>query len=415
MKTSIIETIDQYRQHIIDIGETILKNPELGYKEFKTAALVEKEFESLGLEYISELAVTGVKATYKIDDTPVNICIIGEMDAVKCYGHPFADPETGAAHACGHNAQIATMLGAAYGLLKSDVLKDLCGTVSFFAVPAEEFAELDYRMNLRKEGKIEFFGGKQELIRIGAFDDVNIAIMVHALANSPAPYLHMGSTSLGFTAKHITFTGKASHGSRPWEGTNALNAAMMALMGINANRETFRDEDKIRIHPIITNGGELVNVIPSKTEIETYVRGGNPAAIKDACQKVDNAVKAGALAVGAECEIEDIRGYMPLMQDKTISDIFEENAKDLLGEEFICHGIDMTGSTDMGDLSLKIPSIQPILGGITGKAHGEDYMITDKESVYITPAKLMACTVYDLLKNNAEKALKIIKDFKPVE
>ncbi len=415
MKNSIIETIDQYRQHIIDIGETILKNPELGYKEFKTAALVEKEFESLGLEYISELAVTGVKSTLKIDDTPVNICIIGEMDAVKCYGHPFANPETGAAHACGHNAQVATMLGAAYGLLKSGALKDLCGQITFFAVPAEEFAELDYRMSLRKEGKIEFFGGKQELIRIGAFDDVNIAIMVHALANSPEPYLHMGSTSLGFTAKHITFTGKASHGSRPWEGTNALNAAMMALMGINANRETFRDEDKVRIHPIITNGGELVNVIPAKTEIETYVRGGNPGAIKDACQKVDNAVKAGALAVGADCEIEDIQGYMPLMQDKTLGDIFEENAKDILGEEYICHGIDMTGSTDMGDLSLKIPSIQPILGGITGTAHGEDYTITNKESIYITPAKLMACTVYDLLKNNAEKALKIIKDFKPAE
>ncbi len=98
MKSSIIEAIDKYRQHIIDIGETILKNPELGYKEFKTAALVKKEFESLGLEYISELAVTGVKSTLKIDNTPVNICIIGEMDAVKCYGHPFANPETGAAH-----------------------------------------------------------------------------------------------------------------------------------------------------------------------------------------------------------------------------------------------------------------------------------------------------------------------------
>jgi metal-dependent amidase/aminoacylase/carboxypeptidase family protein len=106
---------------------------------------------------------------------------------------------------------------------------------------------------------------------------------------------------------------------------------------------------------------------------------------------------------------------MPLIQEETLGEIFEENAKTIIGEEFICHGIDMAGSRDMGDLSLKIPSIQPILGGITGKAHGEDYMITDKESVYIAPAKLMACTVYDLLKNKAEKALKIMNGFKPID
>ena len=105
-----------------------------------------------------------------------NICIIGEMDAVKCFRHPYADSDTGAAHACGHNAQIASMLGVAIGIVKSGVMEKLGGKVTFFAVPAEEFVELDRKEQLKNEGKIEYFGGKQELIRLGEFDGIDMAI-----------------------------------------------------------------------------------------------------------------------------------------------------------------------------------------------------------------------------------------------
>ena len=174
-------------------------------------------------------------------------------------------------------------------------------------------------------------------------------------------------------------------------------------MGINANRETFRDEDKIRIHPIITNGGELVNVVPSEVTIETYVRGAKKEAIDDACCKVDAAVRGGAEAIGARYKITDIPGYMPLMQDKELSRIFEQNAKQLLGEDMLHYGQDMTGSTDIGDLSMKIPCIQPTMGGFCGTAHGKDFAVADVEAAYITPAKLLACTAYDILCDGAKK------------
>ena len=397
MKNKIIEAIDDARDEIIGIGEYVLNNPEMGYKEYKTSELVKNVFEKLGIEHRDKLALTGVKGELSGKGDGPNICIIGEMDAVKCFGHPNADTDTGAAHACGHNAQIASMLGAAIGIVKSGIMEKLGGKVTFFAVPAEEFVELEWREQLKNEGKIEYFGGKQELIRLGEFDNIDMAMMIHSQAGVHAPELYMDGSSLGFNTKQISFKGKAVHASEPFEGVNALNAAMLALMGIHANRETFRDEDKVRIHPIITNGGELVNVVPSMTTIETYVRGANQKAIENACEKVDNAVKAGAMAVGAECEIKTTKGYMPLNQDKELGRIFEENAK-VITKSKIHHGIDMTGSTDMGDLSSKIPCIQPTMGGFSGSAHGKDFTVCDKEAAYIMPAKIMACTVYDVLK-----------------
>ena len=139
MKNKIIKAIDDNREKIIALGEDILRTPELGYKEFKTSERVQKEFDSLGIPYRSELAITGVKGTVGNPDAKINICIIGELDAVKCFEHPFADKETGAAHACGHNAQIASMIGAAYGIIKSGVLDEIDGKITFFAAPAEEY------------------------------------------------------------------------------------------------------------------------------------------------------------------------------------------------------------------------------------------------------------------------------------
>lgn len=412
MKDRIIKTIDSYRNEIIECGETILNNPELGYKEYMTSELVKREFDKLGIPYESELAITGVKGTIGRKDASVNVCIIGELDAVKCYEHPWANKETGAAHACGHNAQIASMIGAAYGIVKSGVLEDIDGRITFFAVPAEEFIELEYRQQLINDGKITYMAGKQELIHIGAFDDVDIAMMIHSHALTPDLKFYLDGSSLGFETKVINYYGKAAHGSEPFNGVNALNAAILGLMGINANRETFRDEDKIRIHPIITNGGDIVNVIPDRVVIETYVRGANSEAIADACKKVDNAANAGASAIGAKCEIRNTKGFEPLHQDSVLSAVFKENALMFTKESNIFHGVDMTGSTDMGDLSKIMPVIQPTMGGFVGPLHGKDFSIADKESVYITASKILALTAYDLLKNNAKTGKHIISNYK---
>ena len=412
MKQKIIEAIDNNRESIIACGEYILNNPELGFKEVKTSNYIKEEFKKLGIPFVENLAITGVMGVVGNPNADINICVIGEMDAVKCYEHPCADSVTGAAHACGHNAQIAQMIGAAYGIIKSGML-DVCNCkITFLAVPAEEFVELDYRRHLVDEGTITYMSGKQELIHLGIFDDVDIAMMIHAHALTPHPHLYMCGSSLGFEAKQITFFGKSAHGSEPWNGANALDAAVMTISAINANRSTFKDSDRIRIHPIISNGGDLVNVIPDRAVIDTYVRAANISALTDACNKVDNAAKAGAIALGVTASIDNIKGYAPLKQDESLSKVFEDNALMFLNPENIGHYQDMTGSTDMGDVSNIIPAIQPTIGGFDGALHSKDFMIVNEEFVYVTASKILASTVYDLMKDNAAKARTIKQNFK---
>lgn len=145
LKDRVCATIDENQEYIIRIAKKILENPELGYKEVKTSNLIMKQWQEWKLEYQSQLAITGVKAKARGRNSKLNVCIIGEMDAVVSPQHPFADPCTGAAHACGHNTQIASMLGCALGLIQSDVMQELDGDVTFFAVPAEEFIEMEHR------------------------------------------------------------------------------------------------------------------------------------------------------------------------------------------------------------------------------------------------------------------------------
>lgn len=412
LKKIVSEAIDASQDKIIAIAEKILKNPEMGYKEFKTSALVKETFSELGIAYRDGLAITGVKGRMKGKKSDVTVCVMGELDAVISKTNPDANPETGAAHACGHNGQIANMLGAAFGL--KEISQELFGDVCFFAVPAEEFVELGEREALVNEGKIKYLGGKQELIRLGEFDDVDMAMMVHAHGNDGEAMVAVDGGSLGFVAKTIDFYGKATHGSTPYEGVNALNAATLALACIHAQRETFRDEDKVRIHPIITNGGELVNVVPANATIETYVRAASFEAIKDASMKVDRAVEGAAYAVGAKSKVKNFKGYLPLKQSVKLSEVFAENAKNFVPEDRIYHGINMTGSSDVGDLSHLIPTIQPTVGGFVGALHSAEFKASDKYLAYVIPAKIMAYTVIDLLADEAKLAKKIKSEFTPL-
>ena len=411
LKQRACAAIDASRPEILAWGERAASQPELGFKEEKTSLLARGAFDSLGIPYEYPLALTGVKGSLAGRPGPVNVCLVGEMDAIICVGHPGMDSTTQAAHACGHNAQIAALLGAACGLAKSGVMGQLWGGVRFFAVPAEEYIDLPYRRHLAGGGAIAHLSGKQQLIAEGAFDDVSMAMMIHAMAESPAPRLQLMCGSLGFVSKEIIFHGKEAHGSQPHKGVNALNAAMLALMGIHAARETFRDEDGIRVHPIITDGGEVVNSVPARCVMETYVRGRSATAIADAAWKVDRAAQGAAMSVGATVEIRDTAGYLPLKQDAGLSRVFEENARAMLAPEDIICGGDMAGSTDMGDLSHLMPCIHPLMGGFDGALHSREFSIADPEAAYILPAKLLAMTVIDLLADGAKLGGRIQEEY----
>ena len=414
LKRRVFQEIDDRADEIVSLAKTILENPEPGFRETKTAALVARTFAQMGVPFRAGLAVTGIRADLIGGSAGPALAILGELDSLIVNQHPHADPDTGAAHACGHHCQVAMMLGAAMALMQPDVLTALSGRLVFMAVPAEEYIEIEYRDGLRQKGKIEFLGGKPELVRLGEFDDVDLAMMMHTTSNRNDKDICVGGANNGTVAKSIRFIGRGAHaGGSPHLGINALNAATLALTAIHFNRETFRDEDSIRVHPIITKGGEAVSAVPADVRMETFVRGRSIEAILEANKKVDRAVKAGALAVGAGVNIQTIPGYLPLRQDAHMSQVFEANAVDLVGRDKVGHAFHRGGSTDMGDISHLMPAIHPYVGGASGLGHGADYVVEDYGLAVVTAAKALAATAVDLLADGAAKGGDIISAHRP--
>ena len=414
LKSRVFAEIDVRADEIVNLAKTILQNPEPGFRENKTSALVASKLAELSIPFRTGLAMTGIRAELAGGSTGPTLAILGELDSLIVNEHPFADPNTGAAHACGHHCQTPMVIGALFGLMQPDVLAALSGRLVMMAVPAEEYIEIEYRDSLRREGKIEFLGGKPELIRLGEFDDVDLAMMVHTTSNPDEKRLCMSGTNNGTLAKKIQFIGRGAHaGGSPHLGINALNAATLALAAIHFNRETFQDGDTVRVHPIITKGGEAVSAVPADVRMETFVRGRTVDAILDANRKVDRALKAGAMAVGASVTIQTIPGYMPLKQDPNLATIFESNAADLVGEENVGHATHRTGSTDMGDVGQLMPVLHPYVGGAVGLGHGADYVVEDYSLAVVTAAKALAGTAVDLLADGAAGAGRVVSGHQP--
>ena len=417
LKKMALKAIDENRDKIIAYGDAVFKEPELGYKEFKTAEKTKKVFEELGIPCKDKIAITGVTGTLKGASSKVTIAVMGELDAVITPAHPAADPATGAAHACGHNCMMAGVVGAAYALATTDVMKHLDGNVELMGVPAEEYVELEYRKSLIDSGKISLYTGKQEYVKLGELDHVDMIIMQHnGVIYTEGKKACAGYASNGAIGKIINYIGKASHaGAAPHLGINALNAAKIGLIAVDAQRETFQDKDSIRVHPVITKGGDLVNVVPDDVRIETYVRGNNIDAMFDAEKKVDRAFKAGADAVGAECIIHTLPGCLPLIPYNGIMDVFYANMCELFGEENVEHtGSPLRGGTDAGDMSYIMPTLHAGFGGVEGPIHSKDFVISDKDIAYIAVAKCYVMTVIDLLYDGAKTALDVKAKFKPV-
>ena len=408
---AICKAIEKNRSLIFEAEDYVWKNPETGYKEFKTSKYMEKKFRELGYELTLADGITGFYTQIDTGREGPEVLVLGELDSIICPAHKDADAETGAVHACGHNAQCAALLGIAAALKEPSVLDRLSGRIRLCAVPAEELLEIEFRSELQKEGKIKYMGGKSEFLHRGYFDGVDMAIMVHTW-----DCFKVSRGTVGFVAKSVTYKGVAAHaGGAPWEGRNALYAANCGLNAINALRETFRESDIIRIHPIITNGGDMVNAIPEKVSLETYVRGSSVEAIADANAKVTRALCGAALSLGTNIDIVDIPGYSPLINDTEMMLVAKEAAELSLPDEKLEFDDSISSiSTDMGDLSCLMPVVHPYAAGIGGKLHGNDFEIRDKESACVSSAKWQLAMLHLLLRDGAERARKIVANFTPV-
>ena len=411
----MLRVIEEHRREIIAFGRDIYDHAELGYKEHRTSARFAAEMERLGLPVRRDLAITGAKAYLNPEKAgTASLALLGELDALRIPAHAHADPETGAAHCCGHHAQMAGLLGAAIALSDKEVVAALDGQVIFFAVPAEEYGEVDFKKQLMQEGKIAYGGGKCELLRTGAFEEVDLAVTHHITTD---PGIHLGSGSgNGFVSKVITLHGRAAHAAAgPEKGVNALSAASLGLQALGLNRETFRDEDCVRVHPILTRGGDLVNVVPETAVVETLVRGKTLDAIEDASRKTDRSFRAGALALGAGITIETMPGYLPSLPQETPEPILEM-MEGVFPQEKLhitdpgTHG---GGSTDVGDVQHLMPVLTFHTGGASWGLHSSAFDITDEENAYLDTARVFALYAYALLKDRAALAREVKAGYRP--
>ena len=407
----IVRAVDEHRRLIFDAADFLWKHPETGYREVKSSRYLAEQFRSLGYDLVMAEGITGFYTVIDTGREGPEVLILGELDSIICPAHECADPKTGAVHSCGHHAQCATLLGIAAALKDEKILDKLCGKIRLCAVPAEELLEIEYRSQLKKEGKIKYFGGKSEFLSRGYFDGVDLALMVHT-----SKTFSVCGGSVGCMAKSIVYKGKAAHaGGSPWLGCNALYAASCGINALNAIRETFKEADLIRVHPIMTHGGDIVNAIPETAVLESYVRGKTFDAIVTENKKVNRALCGAALSLGANVEIIDIPGYAPLVNASGMIDVARDAAALAMPDvAFNVSDAISTGCTDMGDLSCIMPVVHPCAGGARGTSHGKDYYVDDIESACVTNAKWQIIMLKLLLENGAARAKRILEEFKPL-
>ena len=410
--------VEKHTDLILKTERDLWKIPEVGYKEFKTDAYMKAAFRKLGYELTEAEGITGFYTVVDTGRKGPTVLVLAELDALYCADHPECDKETKAVHACGHNAQMSAILGLAAALKEKGALDGLSGKIKLCLVPAEEGIDVDFRMSLIKKGVISFASGKQEFLARGFFDDVDVAFMVHTKKTNNTNYLFsITKGHNGLIRKRVIIKGKAAHaGAHPDGGINALNAAALVISAVNNLRETFKESDFVRYHPIMTKGGEAVNAVPAEVIMESYVRAATTEAIVSANNRINRAISAAAAANGCSVLISDIAGSEPLNEDKRLSALCLDTFKEIGGDD--CYFDDTAtwaaSSTDMGDISVNFPAIHPYAYGAKGTIHGNDFYIAEPIKACVNAAILELSLINRLLENDALKAKEIKANFKPV-
>jgi amidohydrolase len=326
----IIARINALADDLIEVSHAIHAHPELAFQEEFACKTLTESLSQNGLNPTTGVFTlpTAFEATLNADKAGPTVAILAEYDALPGIGH-----------ACGHNIIATTALGATLGL--QAVADLLPGKVRLIGTPAEERG-----------------GGKELMARAGAFDGVDAAMMIHPsgvnLASMPC---------ICVAEVEVVYHGKSAHASAmPHKGINALDGLLLAYQAISNLRQHIRASE--RIHGIITQGGDAPNIVPDRCVGEFYVRAANERALAKLKPRVQACFEAGAKGSGCEVEVNWANvDYLDLNTNWPLADQFREHAQ-ALGREFVPfeeakkYG---AGSTDMGNVSYRVPSIHPML------------------------------------------------------
>ncbi len=328
-KAGARESFRGIQSQLIELSHRIHAHPELGYEEERASGWLEAMLADLGFEVEAGVCDLPTAFIARRGSGPLHIAICAEYDALPGIGH-----------ACGHNVIAASAVGAAAAA--ASVADDIGLTVSVIGTPAEEGG-----------------GGKILLLDRGAFAGAHLAMMTH-----PAPYDIVDPAIIAAVTVDLRYTGKESHASAaPEQGINAADALTVAQTAIGLLRQHLRPTD--RIHGIITRGGDAPNIVPAHTEARYMARAETLADLGEVQGRMLACFEAGAMATGATLEVVEAHpAYAHMVHDPELCAAYRRNAE-ALGRVFPELGAQrqrLAVSTDMGNVSLALPSIHPFVG-----------------------------------------------------
>jgi amidohydrolase len=323
LKEKAWAAIEASRAQLEAVALRILGHPELGYAEVQASGWLSELLGTHGFEV--ERPFGGLATAFRArwgGETRPQVAFLAEYDAL---------PEMG--HGCGHNLIGTAAAGAGLGM--AAVMDDLHGTVAVIGTPAEEYL-----------GQVE---GKVKLLEAGAFQDVDVALMMH-----PQYEHRVLGGDLGFVACEIAFAGRPAHAAAdPWNGANALDGLLLTFSNINALRQHLHPE--VRVHGIVTEGGQAPNIIPERASARLMVRADTPEKLEAALARVKDCARAGALASGTEVTIERTTTVHNSRLNPTLNRLALRNFAQL-GEEVDDSPVQMGGSSDFGNVSQALPA-----------------------------------------------------------
>jgi amidohydrolase len=370
LESRILGTIERDSERLIQISRTIHSDPEIAYQEFRAAALLTASLEERGFEVergIAEIE-TAFVARAGSPSSP-QIALLAEYDALPGLGH-----------GCGHNLMATATLGAGWAL--REVLDQLPGQLAVYGTPAEEGG-----------------GGKVLMVNRGIFKKVDAALIFH-----PSIKNITNRGSLAATRIELSFKGKASHSAaHPEMGINALDAVIQTFNNINALRQHLRPD--ARVHGIITNGGQAVNIVPEFASASFSVRAADRKYADEVLEKFRRCAEAAALATGATLDfnvLEHTR-YDNMVPNGVMARLFAEKLEKLGLEVVQPEPNEAMGSTDMGNVSQVVPSIHAYLAIAPESVSG--HSVEFREAAYsdvgqggmLNAARALALTALDLL------------------
>lgn len=394
MKKNCFQILERYLPQWVALGHELARIPELGYDETRTAQRISLTLKALGLEPEMGWALTGVRATLEGRAPGPHLGLFADMDALWLPDAPNADRLTGASHACGHHLQMVVMLAVLAALSRSGAMKELAGSVVFWATPAEEVSDPAERLARKIRREIRYLTGKLELIHKGAFDDLDLALAVHA-RSGPAlrAGLAGGSCLLKWVARQQHRLGEAAD----LVVTNALWPVL--------HEELHHYQllsDSIRYDQLQQGGGLLGCLVAHQ----------DPDLLAAANLSINHRLITAAAQLHTGITVRDEPLYFSCVDDPELTRVVRRQRG-----EVICSGNETDGApvgySDLGVLAARMPVTVLWSGGCVGETHSAGFAVADPDLAYLEPAKMIVGAIIDLLANDGGLARRIVADYRP--